>query len=63
LQHAAHGEQVELVFQLPEAAAAALRSRLDELTSGQLKWTAQEAAGPAGEAAPAPPRGYAPSRR
>ena len=58
LQQAAHGEQVELGFQLPEAAAAALRSRLDELTSGQLKWL--EAAGPAGEASPAPPQGCAP---
>jgi uncharacterized YigZ family protein len=61
LQEAAHGEQVELEFQLPEAAAAALRSRLDELTSGQLKWL--ETAGPAGEASPVPPQGCAPSRR
>ncbi|HET6827252.1 MAG TPA: YigZ family protein [Ramlibacter sp.] len=62
LQHAAHGEQVELAFRLPEPDAVALRARLDELTSGQLKWLAPEAAGPAGEASPAPPPDCAPSR-
>lgn len=63
LQQAIHGEGVELAFELPQAAAAALRPRLDELTSGQLRWMAQPAASPAGEASPAQPQDCAPSRR
>lgn len=34
----AHGMQVRLRFSLPEAAAAALRTRLDDLTQGRAGW-------------------------